>query len=103
MTIKSNQKILKANKKKCKFEKTLEEIIRPKEKEKIKTWHFNVATKPLNDGVLCPNDSCIQKKNRSNHFMKLMFKLASFVSCRSHVIEIYIFFFKILVKALIGN
>ena len=36
-------------KKKCKFEKTLEEIIRLKEKEKIKTWHFNVATKPLND------------------------------------------------------
>ena len=42
--------------------------------------------------VLGQNGPCIKKNIISNHFMKLMFKLASLMPRTDHVIKIYIFF-----------
>ena len=51
--------------------------------------------------VLGQNDLFIKKK-KSNHLLKLIFKLAYLMTRRRHVIKKYIFFI-ILVKTSIGN
>ena len=43
------------------------------------------------DGVLGQNDPFLKKIVISNPFFKLMFKLASLMPCRRHVIKKYLF------------
>ena len=54
------------------------------------------------DGVLGQNDPFLRKIVTSNPFFKLMFKLASLMPHRRHVIKIF-FFFVIIVKATVGK